>query len=67
MAVFSFSIFNKSVQDALKENQEHPLISERWAKPCDFDIEADDLDQAAEKVERKYPASMGFVSIVKTS
>ena len=65
MTVFSFSIFNKNVRDALKDNSEHPLFSDRWASPCEFEIEADNADQASEKVDIKYPPSEGFVSQLK--
>ena len=67
MAVFSFSTFNKSVRDGLKENVDHPLISERWAKPCDFEVEADSIKTATEKVESQYPSSLGFVNTFNSS
>lgn len=66
MAVFSFSIFNKNVRDALKDNSEHPLFSDRWATPCEFEIEADSASKATEKVDNKYPPSLGFVSTLKS-
>jgi hypothetical protein len=62
MSAFIFSVYNAKVREAVKENQEHPLISERWASPCMFEVEAESETAAEECVSKKYPANEGFVT-----
>lgn len=62
MSAFIFSVYNAKVREAVKDNQEHPLISERWASPCMFEVEADSETAAENCVKDKYPAAEGFVT-----
>ena len=62
MSAYTFSVYNASVRDAVHDNKEHPHISERWATPCVFEIEADDAAQAETCIRKKYPPEEGFVA-----
>jgi hypothetical protein len=62
MSAYTFSVYNTSVREAVKSNREHPLISERWATPCLFEIEADDEASAENCIKEKYPEEEGFVT-----
>jgi len=62
MSAYTFSVYNASVRDAVHENKEHPHFSERWATPCLFEIEADDVTTAESCIRKKYPAEEGFVT-----
>ncbi|WP_373088997.1 hypothetical protein [Sneathiella sp.] len=62
MSAYIFSVYNADVRDAVQDNREHPLISERWAAPCLFEIEAQDVKAAEASIKRKYPAEDGFIT-----
>ncbi|MEH6526561.1 MAG: hypothetical protein V7723_10860 [Sneathiella sp.] len=62
MSAFIFSVYNANVREAVKDNQEHPHISERWASPCMFEVEADSATAAEDCVKKKYPTAEGFVT-----
>ncbi|MCC3306176.1 hypothetical protein [Sneathiella sp. HT1-7] len=62
MSTYVFSVYHAEARDALKNNQEHPHISMRWATPCRFAIEAENPREAENCITKKYPHDKGFVT-----
>ncbi len=58
---FEAAIFNEDVLSALQEGEHHKDLSDSWAETHYLDIYAESLEQAWEKMRRKYSAEQGFV------
>lgn len=58
---FEAAIFNQDVLAALKEGEHHKDLSDSWAETHYFDVYAASIDEAWEKMKRKYCAARGFV------
>jgi len=58
---FEVSVINCEVISALKNNEDHPYYSERWAEVQRTVIFAVDEVELSETLARKFPAQNGFV------
>ena len=58
---FEAAIFNKEVLAAVQQGERHKNLSEEWAETHYFDVYAASVEQAWEKMRRKYSPEHGFV------
>ncbi|MCC3304390.1 hypothetical protein [Sneathiella sp. HT1-7] len=58
---FEAAIFNEEVLVALQEGEHHKDLADSWAETHYLDFYAENLEQAWEKMRRKYSAERGFV------
>tara|TARA_R110002072_G_scaffold77943_3_gene181196 strand:+ start:299 stop:511 length:213 start_codon:yes stop_codon:yes gene_type:complete len=58
---FEAAIYNEEVLAALQEGEHHKDLSDSWADTHYFDVYAVSIEQAWEKMRRKYSADRGFV------
>ena len=61
MAKFEIGIYNEEVRQAIKEGRRHRNLSDDWSDIHYFEIDADDVEAAKQKILRKYPADRGYV------
>ncbi len=61
MAKFEVGIYNEEVRARQREGLRHKDLSADWADVHYYDVEADDIDGARNKMMRKYPAERGYV------
>ena len=61
MAQFEVGIYNEQVRQLAREGRRHRDLSSDWADVHYYDIEADDIEAARNKMLRKYPAERGYV------
>ena len=58
---FEFSVYNKDVRDALKENRSHSIYGDHWADAQIQDVVAADEDEAMRRIAERYPPEKGFI------
>ncbi len=58
---FEVSVFNKDVRACLKDNEDHPVYSERWCDAQKTILLARDEADLATKVRAHFPVEAGFV------
>ncbi len=58
---FEAAIYNEEVLAAVQDGEHHKNLSDSWAETHYFDVYATSLEQAWEKMRRKYSAERGFV------
>ncbi|WP_339631528.1 hypothetical protein [uncultured Sneathiella sp.] len=58
---FEAAIFNEEVLTAIQDGEHHKNLSDSWAETHYFEIYASSLEDAWEKMRRKYSAERGFV------
>lgn len=61
LRAFEVSIFNRDVRACLKDNEDHPVYSERWCDPQKTILLARDEVDLASKVRAHFPVEAGFV------
>ena len=58
---FEALLYNRVVRDLVDEDKHHRYLYDAWAENHYVGIEAEDVDRARAKLERLYPADIGFV------
>lgn len=61
MRVFEVCVYNRAVQVALKNNEDHAHYNERWCDSQHMIILARDEIELGDKLRGLYPADLGFV------
>lgn len=59
---FQFTVYNKDVRAALKDNTGHRIYGDHWADVQVYEVFADDEAEARDLIDRRYPPEDGFVS-----
>lgn len=60
MPKFSVGIYNKEVRRLLAEGRRHPDLADSWSDIHYVETWADDKREAWEKMQRRYPVSLGY-------
>lgn len=58
---FEAAIYNEEVLAAVQDGEHHRNLADSWAETHYFDVYAASLEQAWEKMRRKYSPERGFV------
>ena len=58
---FQFTLYNRDVRAAVKENQSHALLGDHWADAQIQDVRAHDESEARNLIAERFPPDMGFV------
>ena len=58
---FQFTLYNKEVRAAVKENQSHELLGDHWADAQIQDVRAQDELEARLLIAKRFPPDRGFV------
>jgi len=61
MPRFSVGVYNKQVRDAMAEGRRHRDLADSWADIHYVETEAADRADAWARIQRRYPASLGYV------
>lgn len=58
---YMFSIYNRAVRTAIKENREHGVFGEHWADSHMHEVVARNESDARRRIAERYPPEQGFV------
>ena len=58
---FEFTLYNREVRAAVKENQSHALLGDHWADVQIQDVRAHDEQEARTLIAKRFPPDLGFV------
>ena len=58
---FEFTLYNRDVRAAVKDNQSHDILGDHWADVQIHDVHAHDETEAKTLIAKRYPPEMGFV------
>ena len=61
MAKFEIGLYNEEVRQRLKEGLRHRDLADSWGDIHYFEIEAEDAEEAKQKISRRYPPNRGYV------
>lgn len=59
--LFEAAVFNEDVLNLIKDGERHKDLSDDWANTHYFEIEANSLEEAWSKANRKWRSGHGFV------
>jgi hypothetical protein len=60
--IFQFTVYNKDVRAALKDNTGHRIFGDHWADVQIYEIVAADETAARTMIDERYPPDDGFVA-----
>ena len=60
---FEVIIYNKAVRDRVEEGRHHRFLDDGWADLHHEEFEAEDVNEARSKAERRYPPNGGYVIV----
>lgn len=61
LRAFEVSVFNQDVRACLKDNEDHPIYSERWCETQHAILLVRNEIDLAQKVAALFPVGLGFV------
>lgn len=62
MPTYEAAVYNRRVRDALRHGDKNETgLDDEWENTRYVEITAPDPEQAAARIERRYPAKLGFV------
>ena len=62
MPTYEAAVYNRLVRDALRQGDKNETgLADDWENTRYIEVQAPDPDQASARIERRYPAKLGFV------
>ena len=59
---YQFTVYNKDVRAALKDNRGHRIFGDHWADVQIYEVVADNEVEARGLIDERYPPEDGFVA-----